>query len=66
MSLNGPDNPFSAQGGSPLPAPPTHITAMVFDADGDTLVAFSNKDMYFYDIGNGDWMYVGIVATPCD
>ena len=65
MSINDAGNPFSALIGSPLPSPPTAITAMVFDEDGSQLMVFCQRQLYLLTIATGHWEYKGSVATPC-
>ena len=66
MSVNDLGNPFSALAGSPLPSPPTGITAIVSLSDGSVTLAFQQMELYMFVKSSGHWEYKGTVTTPCD
>ena len=57
-------NPLSAQPGSPLPSPPSDVTALI--VDGSLMFAFSHRALYVFNLDTSFWQYVGvIISTPC-
>ena len=62
--VNGVGNPFSAVPGSPVPAPPSGVTALI--ADVSIVLAVQQKELYVYTKGTSYWEHEGTVTTPCD
>ena len=65
LTQNQPGNHFSAGPSSPLPSAPSGITALHMDEANTKLMAIAGKKLYTYCVTSGDWVYHGVIATPC-